>query len=926
MPDEIARQFDEVMAALRKTGKPQTMTYSLEIEGRDHWFSSQVTPIYDKDGKLGGMTSVIRDITSIIEANLALKRERDFSNSILNTANSLIMSLDHKSCIRIFNDECERVLGYKRAEVLGKYYPDVFLPLERHTREMQDGTKYYHTFTRRNHESTLIAKSGKKVLVSWSTTAIEGNNKEDFVLVAIGQDITDKKKAEIALRDSELKFRAIFENTSDGISIYEYRFGSQKPTLIECNDSFARLSGRTKKDLFEIGDLRKFYVEDIGPQERKRRHALAEQGKHIKGTYSWIRPDGRENYIEYEATPVVLGNKILVYQMDRDITERKITHDQLQESEEKYRSVINNIGIGISLLNRDMRILSMNDQMKRWFPEIKEESNPICFKAYNKPARSSACSYCPAVKTFADGEVHEDITATPSNGTIRNFRIITSPIKDQKGNIAAVIEMVEDITERNKAEEEIRKFKLISDRASYGTAIANLDGSLQYVNEAFAEMHGYKAAELIGKNLAVFHNEEQLPHVNKLNKQLIENGSYTAVEVWHMHRNGSVFPTLMNASVVYDDRRRPLYFSANAVNISELKKAEEELQRSKTQYQILVENVNAIIAVIDYEGKFLFVNKLGAEALNFTVDEMVGNNMLEVFPKDVAGRQLAAIRNVINTGQEFSGESKTFVNGHWVWYDTTIQPYEDLTGFSNAALVITNNITDRKQAEMVLKNQRDVLRKITRDVINIQEEEREFISMELHDAIGGGLSLAKLLVQNVAHSCKNGDLAVYEDLENIAKTLNNTIDELRRMSANLRPVILDNLGLWSTIEWYLKDLAKNAKLNIEMDLQPVDLGLSRNDEVHFLRVIQEIMNNIRKHSNAKNVKITTYKNNSQAVFVISEDGIGFNLEDIYEPNGRVRGMGLINMMERVKIVKGKLDIKSRVSGGTDFILEMPYKK
>ena len=926
LPEEIAGQFDEAVSRLKKTGKPQSMTYSMEIDGQERWFSSQITPMYDKEGKFDGMTSVVREITTIIKANLALKHERDFSNSILNTANSLILSLDHKSRIRIFNDECERVLGYKREEVLGKYYPRIFLPKDKITPEMRDGTVYYKTFARRNHESTLISKSGRKILVAWSTTAIEGKTKEDFVLVAIGQDITDKKKAELALRDSELKFRAIFENTSDGISIYEYRFGSRKPILIDCNDSFTRLSGRSKRELFASRDLRKLYIENVSTGELEEKIKLAEQGKHIKGTYSWIRPDGRENYIEYEATPVVLGNKILVYQIDRDITERKITHDRLRESEEKYRSVVDNIGIGISLLSRDMRILSMNDQMKRWFPGIKVDNNPICFKSYNLPARKSVCTYCPAVKTFADGRVHEDVTETPSGDKIRNFRIITSPIKDQTGEITAVIEMVEDITERNKAEEEIRKFKLISDRASYGTAIANLDGTLQYVNEAFAAMHGYKAEELFGKHLSIFHNKEQIPRVNKLNKKLVETGSYTAEEVWHKHRDGSVFPTLMNATVVYDDKKRPMYFSANAVNISELKKAEDELQRSKSQYEILVENVNAIIAVIDFEGRFQFVNELGARALKVKVSDIIGKNMMQFFPRDVTEQQLAAIRNVIKTGKQFSGESKSFVNGHWEWYDTTIQPYENNTGSSNAALVITNNITDRKQAEMVLKNQRDVLRKITSDVIKIQEEERRRISMELHDSIGQSLSLTKLQIQNIAHSCESTDTVVYKDLENIAKILTDSISDLRRISANLRPVILDNLGLWPSIDWYLKDFAKKTNLNIEINIQPIDLGLSRSDEAHFFRVIQEIMINIQKHSNAQNIKFTASKNKEHAIFVISEDGVGFNLEDIYEPNGRVRGMGLINMMERVKIVNGKLDIRSKPSGGTDFMLEMPYKK
>jgi len=100
-----------------------------------------------------------------------------------------------------------------------------------------------------------------------------------------------------------------------------------------------------------------------------------------------------------------------------------------------------------------------------------------------------------------------------------------------------------EIAERKQTEEEIRKFKTIADRAGYGSAISDLEGYLIYVNESFAKMHGYAADELMGKNLSIFHNEEQIENVNRLKERLRQEGSYVAEEVWHNRKDNSVFPT-----------------------------------------------------------------------------------------------------------------------------------------------------------------------------------------------------------------------------------------------------------------------------------------------------------------------------------------------------------------------------------------------
>ena len=139
----------------------------------------------------------------------------------------------------------------------------------------------------------------------------------------------------------------------------------------------------------------------------------------------------------------------------KDITEKKISEEAVQETFSKYKAILDNLGVGISLISPDLKILELSKQMKIWFPHINIGDKPYCYKAFNNPPRDSACEYCPTIKTFQDGMVHESITQTPSPFGMINYRVISSPVIGANGKITGAIEIVEDITERLILEEKI---------------------------------------------------------------------------------------------------------------------------------------------------------------------------------------------------------------------------------------------------------------------------------------------------------------------------------------------------------------------------------------------------------------------------------------------------------------------------------------
>ena len=138
-----------------------------------------------------------------------------------------------------------------------------------------------------------------------------------------------------------------------------------------------------------------------------------------------------------------------------------------------------------------------------------------------------------------------------------------------------------EITDRKRSEKALKKFKAISDNANYGMAISDLEGKLEYVNEYFAGIHGYSSNELIGRNLAIFHNEEQLKMVAEVIKELIERGNYAPKEIWHSHKDGFSFPMLMSGMVIKGENKDQHRLAATSIDITDLKKLQAQLVRSE---------------------------------------------------------------------------------------------------------------------------------------------------------------------------------------------------------------------------------------------------------------------------------------------------------------------------------------------------------
>jgi two-component system NtrC family sensor kinase len=271
------------------------------------------------------------------------------------------------------------------------------------------------------------------------------------------------------LRRSEEKLRSIFAASPNPIMLIDLN-----GKIIECNQAALDMHEYSSRE--EL--LGKNGLELATKRDRQRAmeylKKTLELGSLKNIEYTSLTQDGREFPVEVSASVVrdALGNPTSFVAITQNITERKRAEEALRESEERYRSVVDNVGIGVSVISPKMEILTLNNQMKKWFTDIDVSQKPICYRVFYRPPQDKACLYCPVCRTLKDGQVHE-ATTDGSTDSGRDYRIVSSPIKGKDGKIIAAIELVEDITDRRRMEQQLLKSERLAAIGELATMVGH---------------------------------------------------------------------------------------------------------------------------------------------------------------------------------------------------------------------------------------------------------------------------------------------------------------------------------------------------------------------------------------------------------------------------------------------------------------------
>ncbi len=358
-------------------------------------------------------------------------------------------------------------------------------------------------------------------------------------------------------------------------------------------------------------------------------------------------------------------------------------------------------------------------------------------------------------------------------------------------------------------------------------------------------------------------------------------------------------------------------------DISDKKAAEEEVRRSEEHYSSVVENSPTGICILT-EQEILFANQRFFGILMRSPEELASLNPLElVHPEDrpdlhqiwaecLAGNCPLQDHDYRLTGPD---DAVRWISGR----STAIQFHA-----APAVLFTIQDVSERHQALQALQRSQVALHGLSARLITIQEEERGRVARELHDSIGSTLSAIKLMIETTLQAATQGGKDISLDtLRAVVPVLQDSVEEVRRISMALRPLTLDDLGLCATIEWFLREFqSTHPAVKVAKRIGLTEQEIPDSLKISIFRILQEGLNNAAKHSQAARIDVGLWGDGEQVILELADDGVGFEQAQLRNPDPAV-GFGLASMRERAELSGGELSLLTAPGRGTRLRVRWP---
>jgi PAS domain S-box-containing protein len=542
-------------------------------------------------------------------------------------------------------------------------------------------------------------------------------------------------------------------------------------------------------------------------------------------------------------------------------------------------------------------------------------------------------------KAMLEGLFQETESQSPFNNRWYHNRVYPSK--------AGISVYWQDVTDRKQAEEALgeseEKYRCLFEQVLDGYAMVNSLGIITEWNASQEQITGFKRAEVIGRPLWEV-NYQMLP--GELKAQLSADQLKAAVQEILLTKQSSILNKAQERTMIRaDGERRTIALSLFMVNLKNdflvgsasrditrqkqaeeaLKKLNEELElrvnertvqlaESEEKYRSLVENANEVITIVQ-DGIIKFFGGKASELTGYLPEEVISKSFLDVVFPDDRQKAMETYLRYMDEGISPAGEFRVVRKDgaiRWAQINATKITWEKRP----AILAMFTDITERKEMEQTLK---DYAQKITM----VQEEERKKIAYELHDDTAQYLAILKLELDSLLNSGKIQDPKILEKLEFLEKDASRAVDDVRRYSHELRPGVLEHLGLQAALEQIAEDHNKMGQIQISVNVEGPEPKLSEDIKLGFFRIAQEAINNTRKHAKTSQASINLKYSDNHIQMIVSDDGVGFDVQKASARIGEKGSLGLTSMQERAKLIGASLTIYSKPGKGTQATVDMP---
>jgi PAS domain S-box-containing protein len=485
--------------------------------------------------------------------------------------------------------------------------------------------------------------------------------------------------------------------------------------------------------------------------------------------------------------------------------------------------------------------------------------------------------------------------------------------------------IIQDITDRKMVENALKesesRFRNLFNNSLVGISVTQPSGKILEANNTYARMYGYESILQLKNEVSDIKQLYAHPtDREKVLKSLCDDGKMEEREIEVVHRDGSKFYVLVTANEVRDADGNFMFYQATHIDLTDRKKTEEKVRNASLYSRSLIEASLDPLITINSDGKITDVN--------MSTEEITGKNRTQLIGSDFAN--YFADKRHARKGYKMVF-SQGFVKNYPlsilhkdgrkidVLFNATL--FRNVSGEIQGVLAAARDITELKRMEGELLKSKKQLENLNQHLIEVRENERSEIALNLHDDLGQRLTAINLDVAWLKGRVGVQTQVVMNKFNEISKMINETIDGIKEISSFLRPAILYDLGIVTAFEWQLRSLEKISRINFNFIHSPGDIKIDDRISLILYRVLQESLTNVVRHAEATVVKVGLNVTKNEAILSIEDNGKGIEEKKI----NALTSMGITGIKERVASVSGKVNIHGKNNKGTTVLVQIPLK-
>ena len=452
-----------------------------------------------------------------------------------------------------------------------------------------------------------------------------------------------------------------------------------------------------------------------------------------------------------------------------------------------------------------------------------------------------------------------------------------------------------------------------------------VDCAVDFIDEKVEELTGYPKRAFDTRKMKwndILLAEDYQQFKEAFQRGLKDSGSYIR-EYRIRRKDGEVIWIQDRGQIICGPDGRVEYISGVFFDINERRQAEEALRESEARFASFMRHLPGTAIMRDFKGRYLFANETWERLQHRTRQDWEGKTIAEVWPSHMAAQfyegdlQVIAQGKPVQTIEEIPQE-----DGIHNWLVNKF-PIPDKDGRPALVGAVGTDITLRRRAEEALRESEQRLRFLTSQLLSAQERERKRISMELHDELGQSLAVLKLQIRAIERRLGDDRQDLKEGCVELLLYLDGVIDDVRRLSRDLSPAILEDLGLQSALKYLINGVSKHYTVSHAFEVEDLDQLFPAEAQIIIYRIFQECLTNISKHAGATEVSIAVKEKDGLISLMIEDNGAGFDPAQVLARRATGRGLGLAALAERARMLGGTLEIRSQPGAGTRMTCVIP---